>query len=346
MQRLSPGTLIVGVFAILLGLMGAYGVKKFLTQEQPAPVAAEPPKEQPLRIPVAVTDLPAGRKVAETDVATILMRKEDLPKANFPRFWMESVAQITNRTLREPIKMGQPFQPTAFYPAGIGPDISTSLKPGERAVTIPAAADAADMAFVTPGAVVDVLFRSKADSNLEIPDATVTLLSGVRVLAVGQDIVEGSIPQKGDSPQDQGAQQARTVTLAVNQAQARALKVVEGRGSLSLILRNAKDTSVADKAGPTTLPGLLGMEELQQPFVSEIYRAGRLATMTFRGDQRLKVVLDPPYGMPVIGDKIKPDAELELRLPRSAFPGWGAGYNGVGGTVPGSGFWLNGNVNW
>ena len=38
MQRLSPGTLILGIFAVLFGLVGAYAVKKY-TQDQPAPVA-------------------------------------------------------------------------------------------------------------------------------------------------------------------------------------------------------------------------------------------------------------------------------------------------------------------
>ena len=72
MRRLSPGTLIIGVLAILFGLIVAYGVKRFLQQPAPVVSVAEKPKQEPpLRVPLAVVDLPADRTLVLSDIVTI-----------------------------------------------------------------------------------------------------------------------------------------------------------------------------------------------------------------------------------------------------------------------------------
>jgi len=315
-QRLSPGTLIVGVFAICLGLLAMYAVKRYMTPtELPPP---EPPKVETLRIPVAAIDLPKGRKVDEADVMTLSMTVEQAIQAKFPPLYMDRVQQIQGRILKEPVKAGRPFEPSVFYPVGMGPDLTEELKPGERAVVIPLAKDSVDDQFVVPGSVVDVLFRANPDPAIGATDATVTLLSGVRILAVGKETVPGT---KEKAEEGTAAKPTRTVTLAVTQTQARAIKVVEGRGSMMIALRNKKDTALAEAGGPTSLPGLLGMKEPARPFVSEIYRGGTYSAITFAGGLREKIKLDPPFGLPVStepkGDKAK---EIEV------WPyGWGWG---------------------
>ena len=297
MPRLSPGTLIVGVFAILFGLVGAYAVKRAL--QRPLQTAVEEPKEkeQPMMLPVAALDLPAGRSLVEEDLMSVTMTREAMAKAKFPPLVMQKPAQIAGRILRKTHKRGKPFEPADFYPKGMGPSIVENLQPGERAVTIASQPNAVDETFVTPGAIVDVLFRATADEKLELPDATVTLLSRVRVLAVGHVTVDGESPPA----KPQGGQAPQTVTLAVNENQARALKVADGRGTLSLVLRPIQDKTLALKEGPTTLAGLLGLKEPEKAFVSEIYRGVHLTTLTFRGGKREKLVLDGPYGLPVNG---------------------------------------------
>ena len=122
------------------------------------------------------------------------------------------------------------------------------------------------------------------------------------------------------------------MTLAVNMEQARALKVVDGRGDLWLTLRNAKDMDLAKKGGPTTLPGLLGIGEPQVPFVSEIYVRGRRTQNVFSDGLRQKVKLDPPFGLPVHGEpKNPPGNELEVWPTNWGWGGWGGGGWGGGG---------------
>jgi Flp pilus assembly protein CpaB len=201
---------------------------------------------------------------------------------------MVKVTEIIGRTLREPLKQGQPFDPAAFYPMGIGPDVATKLKPGERAVAIAQEGTATKAGLITPGAVVDVLFRGSMDAKGKSPEASVTLVSGARVLAIGQNTFEGATGEA-----------AGPVTLAVNETQARALQVVEGHGSLALVLRNSKDAAPAERLPPTTLPALFGYQPPPEPFSTQIYRHGRLSTATFQNGRQQSLVTEPPYGMPV-----------------------------------------------
>jgi len=337
MRRLSPGTLILGVFAILFGLVGAYGVKKFMDRPAPVEVAAPAPKPQMFQVPLAADDFPVGRTIDKDDIMIMPMTTEQVAKAKLPAIWMAQVNQIAGRTLRDPIKRGQAFEPTVFYPKGMGPKLADLLKPGERAVTIPFERNAVDSTFITPGTIVDVLFRAKPDSATSVPDVTVTLLTQVRVLAMGQSTLEGIVAEPKTSGESQ------SVTLAVNQAQARALKVVEGRGSLSLVLRSGEDKELADTAGPSTLAGMLGIKEPATPFVSEIYRRTQLTRAVFRDGQREKVTLDPPYGMPVIETPPEKKTKgIEVIYPWN-WGGWGGGWpwyghgGGFGNAVTGAG---------
>jgi len=77
---------------------------------------------------------------------------------------------------------------------------------------------------------VDVLFRSEKTERVQ--SQTFTLFERIQVLAVNSTTVQG---------QSIAAVDAGTVTVAVTAHQAKILKVVEGRGELSLILRNPED---------------------------------------------------------------------------------------------------------
>jgi Flp pilus assembly protein CpaB len=298
--------------------------------QQPAPVAAvaEKPKEQKFIVPLSVVDLPAGRTVVLTDIISVPMTQEEITKAKFPLMVMDKVSQITGRMLKEAHKRGRPFEPSDFYPAGMGPNVADMLLPGERAYTVNLDHDGLNGSFIMPGTIVDVIYRSKPDPKADIPDATVTLLSHVRVLATGLNTLPGTSPKK---EKNEEPETVTTVTLAVDQEQARALKVVEGRGTMTLVLRNAKDEELAKKGGPTTLQGMLGMKEPSVPLVTEMYKRGRRTTMTWAEGSLQKIKLDPPYGLPIYGEpKNPPGNDLEV-WPAG---GWG-GLGGWGGPVYG-----------
>jgi pilus assembly protein CpaB len=307
MRIISPGTLILGIFAILFGLAGAYAVKKHLEARGPETVEVA---EATWSVPLAVTDIEPGRTITAGDVTVARVTEAQLAKMNLPASYMTKAAEIIGRTLREAMKKGQAFDPAVFYPVGIGPSVADRLEPGQRAVTIPFDGTAADSGLITPGAIVDVLFRTFADNQQQVPEATVTLLEKVNVLAVGRETFEGA---------SNGAQ-AKTVTLAVAPAQAHALKVVEGRGSLTLVLRGGGDAASSGETAPTTLPELLGIQEPKKPFATEIYRRGHLTTVVHHDGKPKTIESSAPADMPVVGPPHVASSRVVLTSSRTPTP--------------------------
>jgi len=276
MKSLSPGTLILGIFAMLLGWRGR--TPRSSTSEgapRGAGTAGRPnrafggsrPAHRPHRDP--------GRRDARQDDA----RADE--ESQFAAMMMLNSKQVIGRTVREPVKTGQAFTLASLYPEGTGPSVAETLKPGCRAVTVDLQGNTGDIAMVQPGTIVDVIFRTHADKAAQIQEATVTLLEAVEVLAVGPQLLEGAVTR----PDPNRGQQSFPVTLAVTPDQAKALKTVEGRGTISLSVRNQKDTRVAAVAQAQTLASLLNLPQPEPPFVTQIYRGGRATKMEFQNGE-------------------------------------------------------------
>jgi Flp pilus assembly protein CpaB len=305
---MSPGTLILGIFAVLFGLVGAYAAKKYLQEQTPQVTEEAAAQQQAYTVPVALADLPAGRTITLGDLMVERLSYEEIRRRGLPNSFMSKSSEIIGRTLKEPVRRGFAFEPTVFYPQGIAPNLADRLAPGERAVTIAFTGSAAAAGLITPGVNVDVLFRTLGDRS-GLPETTVTLLEHVNVLAVGKEMFEGA--------NGSGGGKFRTVTLAVNPLQARALKVVEDRGTMTLVLRNGDDADSADVPGPTTLPELLGIRRTDRPFRTEYYRRGRLTTI-YHGNGSPKYEHEAPYGMPVVGAVQNPSQPEEAPASASA----------------------------
>ncbi|MCO6457790.1 MAG: Flp pilus assembly protein CpaB, partial [Pirellulaceae bacterium] len=274
MSRISPGTVIVGIFAVLFGLVGAYAVRKSL--QRPEQQAEAP---QLNVVPVASIDLIPGRTLSVGDIAIMRLTAEQIRERGLPEGYMTNSQQIIGRTLREPLKQGQPFMTTDLYPEGMGPSVAERLKPGLRAVTVPIANTAAVAGMATPGSFVDVLFRTDSSfGGEELAQTTITLLESVEVLAFGQNILPGTRPPNRPQAQD-------TVTLAVSPEQAAALKVVEDRGDLMLTLRSPADLEYISDPQPLTLDSLLGLAAAPPPATTEIYRGTNKETMSFLSEE-------------------------------------------------------------
>jgi len=290
-MSISPGTMTIGILAILAGLIGAYAIRTALEEkEAPAVAAAET-----ITVPLATTDLPEGRTIAMGDVALAKMTKEEMEEKKMPMdLMMLEPDQIIGRTLKSSLKNGQPFLTTSMYLEGMQPTVSDKLKPGHRAFTLEV--PRVQGGTVAPGTNVDVIFRSfarEADGDMPaIPEATMTLIQSAEVLKVEQPK-----SQENDATLDIRAlnrtnqqQKDPLVTLAVTAEQANMLRTVEGRGELSLAARAPSDAIAPTdgKSEKLTLENLLGVDTRPtQTFVTEIYRGGARDTNTFRGDFRV-----------------------------------------------------------
>ena len=231
MARVSSGTLTILLFAVMVGLGGAYVVRQSIETGRPTlpPVPQAPANN--FVVPVAAYELESGQTVTQNGIAMLQFTPEQFAKSKYAGMpYMRSAAQIEERVLRTDMKQGEAFLTTNFYPDGSGPGIADRLEEGYRAVTVPIEDVGAVEGFARPGSYVDVLFRSVATEDR--PEVTVTLLERIQVLSVNRNIIaEKSVELESDG----------RVTLAVTPMQAKVLKVVEGRGELSLTLRNPND---------------------------------------------------------------------------------------------------------
>ncbi|MCR4413924.1 MAG: Flp pilus assembly protein CpaB [Thermoguttaceae bacterium] len=263
----------IGIVAVLAGLAGAYGIRSMLQQ----PTPEEPKKPVVKKVPMANTDLPAGRVIAAGDISLIEISGAELQNRGLDlNQVLVNPKDIVGRRLRVPVKQGEPILTTALYLAGTGPNVSERLKPGFRAVTL--AVPEAHGGDAAVGGFVDVVFRTEPRPGGEgiapIPEMTVTLLSHVEVLEVEKAPLGGA----GRDIQ---------VTLALPIDQVNMIKAVEGRGEFSLVPRPEGEIGVAKSEKRETLETALGIplpeppEPPEPPFRTAVYRRGSLQVNTF-----------------------------------------------------------------
>jgi len=98
-SRLTPGTVIVGIFAVLFGLIGAYGVRKYLQGDLTPPAAAT--LVRPTIVPLASMDIAAGRQVVLGEVALLRLSDAEIEKMRvnkkLPPQYMSNPQQIITR---------------------------------------------------------------------------------------------------------------------------------------------------------------------------------------------------------------------------------------------------------
>ncbi len=288
-MSISPGTMTVGILAIVAGLVGAYAVRTALLDEPVAEAAAP----VAIVIPLAAIDLPAGRTLSLGDIGLVEMTDDEIGHRDLPMtLVMIDPEQIIGRTLEQPIKRGEPFLTTSMYLEGTRPDVSKKLKPGFRAFTIEI--PRVLIGGIASGSMVDVIFRTDARESegdtLAIPEATMALIQDIEVLEVEQPRATGRTGALNIASINNAASQQRhpVITLAVTLDQVNILRTVEGRGELSLVARAASEVATATENTKTiTLESLLGLQaKPNRNFVTQIYRRGALETNTFRGDFR------------------------------------------------------------
>ena len=292
--RISPGTMTAAIFAILIGLGGAYAVRQYL--HKPVPVV-EQKAEANVVVPVAARDLVAGQTLTVNDIVVHRFSQSEFRKSEYAKkTYMSNTEQIAGRTLRVDVKTGGLFDPAILYPDGMGPGVADQLRPGFRAVSVPINDIGSVAGFARPGSVVDVLFRSESRDGY--PETTMTLLERVEVLAINHAVIPGA---RGDQAVQNNV--PAKVTLAVTPAQAKALKVVEGRGEMSLALRNPEEAedeliSLNMKRTSTrvTLDQLLGPPRRNSKM--EIYRGGVKEVLNFEDslpeDQLDETIINTP----------------------------------------------------
>lgn len=113
-------------------------------------------------------------------------------------------------------------------------DLSSLVRPGLRAVTVPADPRSTFGGLLRPGDRVDVLLTAERGDQ----QVTTTILQNVLVLATGRDT--------GGGRREEAEVRASQVTLGVTLDQGQTLATADAEGTLTLVLRHPADITLVE----------------------------------------------------------------------------------------------------
>lgn len=283
MTRISPATVTFCVMAIVLGLVGAYVVRKALHKEPVVEAPKPAPKVDP-GIPVVfyrantakntrlgpddvfLGHVPKGTKAAEGDALHMLDR---------------ALGRITKNTL----KSGMAVRENDLLEFGEAlPDLSDRLPEGHRAITIDVVGATTGGKRLAEGDRIDVTLTVEG-THPDLGEVTTkTLIKDVMVM--------DSIM---DRPLQRGTRRANGIvtegiTVAVTPDDANKLIVAERTGTLGAVLRSTKDAGAIEDAKSINRRELLGLKPLPAPkpqkhFRIEHYSGSKVTVQEFDGNK-------------------------------------------------------------
>ncbi len=215
-------TIILLIGAILAGGAGWLLTKDYINAEVTEYQSNFDQERQAIEVVVASKDLPVG-----TVINPFTAQLRQIPAAYAQQAVRESdfVSKLYGRPLIHPVKSGEPI--LAVHVTSVKIDgLSSLLKEGERAITIPVDTLDTFSGFLNPGDNVDLYITLKDGDR----DRTVPLVEDVRVLAAGKDIDDG-IREKFNKFSE--------ITLGVTPLNASKIIHAQTVGDISLLLRKS-----------------------------------------------------------------------------------------------------------
>ncbi|WP_150287426.1 Flp pilus assembly protein CpaB [Rhabdaerophilum calidifontis] len=236
---------------IIAGVAGVAGlIALLLSGRQPAPITVTVPEPAPevkrAEVLVAKRDLPMGTALGDEELAWMpwpaeLAQNAMIQRAARPNALEEFKGAITRQSFyaNEPIR-----EEKVIKGSGSG-FLSAILPSGKRAIAISIDSRGATSAggFILPNDFVDVITTRRDPEASQRAGVDVfqssTVLTNVRVLAIGQNIQE----KNGER-----VVVGETATLELDPAQAELVTLYQRTGSLALALRSMADANKPDES--------------------------------------------------------------------------------------------------
>ncbi len=202
-----------------------------------------------VRVIAAARNLPVGTVLTKNDIGVAdVFAKAIAGRPVLPDDYTEIVGKKTRVFINEGLAI---LWTDIDIPYGGVGGLSGMIKPGERALAIPADSIAAVSGHVKPNDHVDIIgtftFPAAAKgggaSGGQLSDTiTLTILQDVTVLATGH--ITSRRPSEMQSGADRMGSQYSSVTVGVTPREAEVLVFAHQKGRLTLSLRNREDVSV------------------------------------------------------------------------------------------------------
>jgi pilus assembly protein CpaB len=303
------------LLAVIVAGTTAFLARAWLQAERAAiaaQIAAPKPVVAPsVQVLVARNALRTGQLIKPED-----LRWQAWPQGALPQTYIiegkRPISDFVGAVARTSFRVGQPIVDTDIVMPGSRGFLAAVLRPGLRAVSVPASATSAVSGFIYAGDRVDVLLTHTLNGPNGQHSATETILRNARVIAMDQKLDFAP----GDKPDV-----AKTATLELTAKQTEIVTLAVKMGELSLVLRSLQDEEERDGEGS----GEDATAELGQSFthdtqVSRLIKepappkppeAAKPAIFVLRGTGRTKLELDgstSPDGLPPQGETEKPNA--------------------------------------
>ncbi len=285
MKRLTPAAVTL-MTVVVIGLLVTAYFAKMLLAEEPKALLVEAPKTLPVEfreIPMALGTLEPGTQVTAAHLGTGQVRADSLVPET-----LLSERGLIGRVVKEPIQAATPIRSSQLYQPGERPPLA--INSGMRAVSVSFSPRGSFVGgLLRKGQFVDVYLTPHLDESSGTRfrgGLTITLLSGVRVLAVG-----GASETDSTSPDS-----VNTVTLELTPEQANILILAREKGEIALSYnpdgKGSGPVSVKNQ-DRATMDEILGLNRpdspkpaprvSSRPFTSESYKGSARTTLQFEG---------------------------------------------------------------
>jgi pilus assembly protein CpaB len=223
------------LLAVIVAGTTAFLARAWLQSERAA-IAAQMGGQRPVSKPavqvlVARTAIHTGQLVKPDD-----LRWQPWPQGNLPPSYIvegkRPIGDFVGAVARSQFHVGEPIVESDIVMPGSRGFLAAVLKPGLRAVSIPATATSTVSGFIYAGDRVDVLLTHALTGPNGQHNATETILRNARVIAMDQklDFTPGDKPDV-----------AKTATLELTAKQTEIVTLAVKMGDLSLVLRSLQD---------------------------------------------------------------------------------------------------------
>jgi pilus assembly protein CpaB len=174
---------------------------------------------------VARADLALGSMITASDVTVI-----DFPLQAYPQGGFESIEEVVDRSLTQPILANEPITVARTTEKGAGFGLAPTIPEGYRAVAIAVNQVSGVSGFVLPGSRVDVLLTAVPRGGED--RLTTTVLENVTVLSTGTKQQPSANGQAENVP---------VINMLLTPEDAELLTLATQEGRIQLVLRNPKD---------------------------------------------------------------------------------------------------------
>lgn len=237
----------LAVLGIALAAGGGAAYLMMGSKPEPVRVVAPPPPPPPKPVEavlVAARDLGFGNILASGDVRWQPWPKGEVPAGTIAQSREpNAVNDVMGRVVSGSFRVGEPLQADQLKKGNF---MSAVLPSGMRAVAIDLADQGKTAAggFILPNDRVDVI-RTYHPEDAPATWASETILTNIRVLAIGQNVQEKT---------NERSVIGITATLEMTPEQAEGVILAQRTGQLTLSLRAMSDAARDSVAKPTEMP--------------------------------------------------------------------------------------------